>query len=349
MPDNFKNILIIKLRYIGDVLLTTPVIRCVRENFPEAQISVLVNKGTEDTILHNSDINEILLIDRGEVKGENILSRMRSQIKLALDIKRKGFDLVIDLTDGDRTAILSYISGARLRVGFNSENRIRGRLYNLVVRPEGVRHIVDYQLEAVRALGLKTDRPELVLDIPEEYNTYIKEALKGFNIDEDEPYVVIHPGARWWFKCWPPEKYASLADRIQEELGIKVIITGGKKEEEDIGRIISVMKTEPYSLLNKTTILQLASLIKRARLFIGNDNGPMHIASAIGTPVIALFGSSDPVIWGPWGDGRKIRVIYKGVDCSPCNHTGCDRGEKNCTRLITVEEVMEAVKDMIGL
>ncbi|MDE1890237.1 MAG: putative lipopolysaccharide heptosyltransferase III [Planctomycetota bacterium] len=341
MQGNFKKVLIIKLRYIGDVLLTTPVIRCVRENLPDVYISVLVNKGTEDTILYNPDINEILLIDRGKVKGGNVLSRMLSQLRLILDIRKKMFDLVIDLTDGDRAAILSYISGAKVRVGFNSENKIRGRLYNLVVRPEGIRHIVDYQLEAVSALGLKIDRPELVLNIPEEYDAYVKETLKGFNIDEDEPYVIIHPGGRWWFKCWPPESYAGLIDRIQGELGIKVVITGGGKEEKVVEKIISFMKTKPYSLLNKTTILQLASIIKRACLFVGNDNGPMHISVAVGTPVIALFGSSDPRVWGPWGANHTI--IYKSVECSPCRHTGCDKGEYNCMKVISVEEVMKEV------
>ena len=153
--------------------------------------------------------------------------------------------------------------------------------------------------------------------------------------------VVINPGGRYWFKRWQADKWASLIDLIQFELGLSVVITGTENERKDIGDIISRLKTPACSIAGQTTVLQLASLLKKAKLFIGNDSGPMHIAAASGTPVIALHGPTDPSVWGPWG--KDHTVISSHVSCSPCKVTDCAVEKGKCMEQISVAEVWQAV------
>ncbi len=341
--DDFKKILIIKLRYIGDVLLSTPVAANLRRHFPDAHITMVVNSGTDEVLRYNPHINRVIPIDRSEVKG-NFIERIQSSFRIVTQIRREQFDLVIDLTDGDRGAILSYLSNARMRVGYNAEGRVRGRLYTTIVHPSSPDlHNVEYQLEVIRALGLPIKTKDLVLHWGIEDDLFVTDWLTKNGLAKHH-FVTIHPGGRWWFKQWPLERFATLAESLRERFGLEVVFLGGEKEREGIKEIAHYLGRSFYAA-EGLTLLQLAALIQRSCLFIGNDNGPMHIAAAVGTPVIALFGSSDPKVWGPWEKGSTI--IYKGVSCSPCTHTGCNMGEFNCMRQITVSEVIAGVEKQL--
>jgi len=329
-------ILVVKLRYLGDVLLLSPVVRALGEAYPRATITALVNAGTQAMLEGNPHVDRILTVSRS----------LSTQLSLVRALRGVRPDLAIDLTDGDRSALLTRLSGARRRLGFNDEGRWRGRLYTEVVRADSKRlHTVDYYLEPLRRLGIpiRSRTPELFLSESEE--TAAADWLRTSGVDEDQPFVVIHPGARFWFKQWPLDRVAALADRIQHAEHLPVIILGGPTEAGDLAVIRTAMRTPCRATEGRLPIRLVAAIIRRARLFIGNDNGPMHIATAVGTPVVALFGSSDPRVWGPWGDGH--RVIYKQVPCSPCAHTGCDQGEQNCMRLISLDEVVAVVQEAL--
>ncbi len=334
-----KNILVIKLRYLGDVLLATPLLHVLHEKFHDAKLTAAVNRGTEDILNQNPDVTDVLVVDRGS---------LADQVKFVRELRRRRFDCVVDLTDADRSAILSRLSGAPIRIGFNQEHRWRGLLFTAVVPvPPSVVHRIDRDLEAIRLFGVTPKPAPLVLNTSFQDEVEADRLLGevGFNIDR--PIVMLQPGARYWFKAWPAERFADIADRLADEFGCQVLIGGGQAEHDVAEAIVRKARSSPVSLAGRTTVLQYAAILKRCSLFIGNDNGPMHMSAALGIPVVALFGPSDPLVWGP--RGRKIEVLYKGLDCRDCFHPTCRRGEESCMKQITVDEVFAAAeRSLVG-
>jgi predicted lipopolysaccharide heptosyltransferase III len=333
-----RNILIIKLRYIGDVLLATPTVRAIKTARPDVRVTMLVNRGTEDVLSGNPDMDEIVILDK---------ESLAEQWQLIAGLRRRRFDTVIDLTDGDRAAFLSWISGAPVRIGFNDEHRWRGRCYTQVVQPApGVRHRIDRDLEALKPLSIQAGSKDLQLWLmPEEANS-ADQLLDQLGVQRSQSIVILQPGARYWFKAWPSERFAELADRLTSQYGCQVLIGGSRQESDLAEQIRQMAKSRPIIMAGRTTIKQFAAIAKKSALFVGNDSGAMHIASAVGTPVVALFGPSSPVEWGPRGGATE--VIYKGLDCRTCFHPICHRGEQNCMKLIAVDEVMSASGRLMG-
>lgn len=326
------NILVIKLRYLGDVLLATPVLRALRERFPQARLTMAVNRGTEEIVRWNPDLDEVLIVERGSLVA---------QCRLLARIRRHRFDCVLDLTDGDRSAILARFSGAPIRVGFNEERRWRGVLYTKTVSAPPGAHRVERDLQAVRAIGIDPKACQPVLQISQEDQERADHLLGELGLLRDHrPLVMFHPGARYWFKAWPVERFAELADRLADACPCHILV-GGAEQDLQTAEAIRQRARAPVSVLaGRLTLLEFAAVLRRCALFIGNDNGPMHMAAAIGTPVVALFGPSNPAEWGPRSE--KAAVLYKGLDCRQCFHPACERGEQNCMRQIAVEEVLEA-------
>ncbi len=333
-----NNILIIKLRYIGDVLLATPTVCAIKAARPDVGVTMMVNRGTEDVLSGNPDLDEIMVLDKGS---------LGAQWRLIAGLRRRQFDTVIDLTDGDRSAFLSWISGAPVRIGFNDEHRWRGRCYTEVVQSgSDVRHRIDRDLEVLKPMGIQTGSkdPRLWL-MPEEENS-ADQLLGQLGVQPSQSMVILQPGARYWFKAWPPERFAELADRLMSQYGCQVLI-GGSCQDIDLAQQIQQMaKSRSIIMAGRTTIKQFAAIAKKSALFVGSDSGAMHIASAVGTPVVALFGPSSPREWGP--RGGPVEVLYKGLDCRSCFHPTCTRGEENCMRLIAVDEVMSASSRLMG-
>ncbi len=333
-----RRILVVKLRYLGDVLLSTPIVASLRAAFPGASLSMLVNPGTEPVIAENPHLDEILIAER-------TASPLR-QLRFALALRRRRFDLVVDLTDGDRAAILSRITGASIRVGFNREGRWRGRLYTHVVpaHPQAT-PIIRQHLMALEVLAIPAVESLPLLRVRPQDERAAMDALAAIDIGPGEPFVAVHPGARWWFKSWPAERFAGVIDHAQGKLGVRVALLGGDRDAGIVEAILGHVETPTRSLVGRLEVLELAALMRCAALYVGNDNGPMHIAAAMGTPVVGLFGPSDPVVWGPAGPGHA--TVHKGIDCSPCFPHGCRRGEENCMRLIDVDEVIQLVERML--
>ena len=333
-----ERILVIKLRYVGDVLLATPVLSRLREGFPKAHLTMLVNPGTDEVVRGHPALDEVLILERGSVVG---------QWRFVQELRDRSFDIVVDLTDGDRSALLGRLSGAPVRLGYNSEGRWRGFLYTKVIEADRfAMHTVRYHLAATESLGLTGPPPAPILTVTPEAQHEGDRLLREAGIDGMLPLVCLHPGARWWFKSWPAERFAALADLIQTETSAQALFLGGELERSLSDRIAGGMKTPFHSLIGKTSLLDLAAVLERASLLVTNDNGPMHMAAAMHIPVIGLFGPSDPTAWGPWGDGH--RTFYKGLDCRACFHPDCFRGEQNCMRLITLDEVWEGVLEKLS-
>lgn len=332
-----RNILIIKLRYIGDVLLATPTARAIKAARPDVRVTMMVNRGTEDVLAGNQDLDEIVVLDKGS---------LAAQWRLIAGLRRRRFDTVIDLTDGDRSAFLSWISGAAVRIGFNDDHRWRGRCYTQVLQSvPGVQHRIDRDLEALKPLSIQAGSkdPQLRLT-PEEMNS-ADQLLDQLSVQRSQSMMILQPGARYWFKAWPPERFAELADQLTAKYGCQVLI-GGSNQDIDLAQQIRQMaKSNPIIMAGRTTIKQFAAIAKKSALFVGNDSGAMHIASAVGTPMVALFGPSSLCEWGP--RGGPVEVLYKGLDCRTCYNTTCTRGEESCMKLIAVHEVAAAAQRLL--
>ena len=332
------NLLIIKLRYIGDVLLATPTLRAIKSARPDVRVTMMVNRGTEGVLSGNPDIDEILVLDKGSVAA---------QWRLIVGMRRRRFDTVLDLTDGDRSAFLSWVSGASVRIGFNDEHRRRGICYSAVVPPQpGLRHRIDRDLAALKSLGVPASETQPKLWLTEEDEAGADQLLDRLGIRRERAIIILQPGARYWFKAWPAERFAELADRLSSKYKCQVLIGGSRDEEALAQRIQATARTSPVSIAGLTRLKQFASIAKRAALFVGNDSGAMHIAAAVGTPMVALFGPSNPDEWGPRGD--RMKVLYKGLDCRACFHPTCERGELNCMQQLSVEAVYAASSQLLA-
>ncbi len=330
-----KRILLIKLRYLGDVVLSTPILPVLRKNFPEAKITFLVNPGTASLLQGNPYLDEIwVLPHQSWWKQGRFIRRLR----------KSKFDAVIDLTDADRSAFLSFMSGAPSRIGYNWEHRWRAKFYTYRVPAiYGAMHMVEYHQQALAGLGISeaAGDPEIYVD-PDQLQR--DDGIFNDWSIKDQPLVLLHPTARYVFKAWPLERFAALADWLGEQ-GMGVALIGSQREILIGQQIENLTKHKPVNLMGKTRIPQLTSLMKRSLMLIGNDGGPMHMAAAVGCQVLGLFGPTDPAVWGP--RGSNVQVIYKGLDCRKCFYLGCSRSEENCMRQISVEEVCQAAQSLL--
>jgi heptosyltransferase-3 len=339
-----KNILVIKLRYIGDVLLTTPVFEALRSNYPEAHIVALVNKGTEAMLADNPAVDDVLVLER---RSNRIIDFM-TQLRLIGKLRTYHFDYALELTNSDRGALLSFLSGARRRLGFRPRTKMkrinRRLLLTDLVRADGTQHIVEYHLTMARHLKCSVDTQDLHLYWKEEEEASCRKILKEKGLSLDERFVVMHPFSQAQFKAWHVDSYAAACDYLYDMWGIKtVLVCGNDKSELDfLEKIMAQCKRLPIYLGSKTTLKQLAALMSHAVLFFGVDSGPMHIATAVKTPVVALFGPSRKFRWGPWGDNNT--VIQKSWDCVPCGKKGCNgQGVSKCLEELTIGEVINVL------
>lgn len=331
-----ENILVIKLRYIGDVLLTTPLLRILRINFPHARITVLVNSGTETILKNNPCVDHITVLPRGNVF---------EQMQFLWSIRSCRYDCVIDLSDGDRSAIITAISGAATTIGFNHESRWRGKAYSWSLDGQyGAMHMLEYHAQALIPLGIEPRVCALEWNVSDKENQAVEEILATHGLS-DKKWIMLHPAARYWFKAWPTERFAALGNALVRE-GFHVALIGSENELKVADEVMQSAEQNFVSLVGKTNLRGLAALMKRCSLFVGNDAGPMHLAAAVDCPVVSLFGPTDPAVWGP--HGKSCHIIYKGLDCRECFHPGCFRGDDSCMKRITVDEVLEAATRLLS-
>lgn len=304
-PDtSIQRILIVKLRHHGDMLLTTPVINTLRQNYPQAQIDVLLYKETQDMLASHPALSNVFVIDR-QWKKQGTKAHLRHELNLIRQLKGQGYDLVVNLADQWRSAIIARLTGARIRLGFDLPKR-RGFLWrhchtHLVPVSDHARlHTVEQNLSLLQPLGLPTLSQQVTMSYPPQDWQTCEQLLRQQGITGD--YIVVQPTSRWFFKCWSEEKMAATVSALQAD-GHRLVITSGPdtKEREMVERILARCPPQGVvSLAGQLTLRQLAALIDHAKLFIGVDSVPMHMAAALQTPCIALFGPSKLVFWRPW-------------------------------------------------
>lgn len=335
-----KRILVIKLKQPGDVLVSTPVIAALKEAWPDCHLTYLVPKGTEDMVSGHPGLDGLMVVDRrGATWGQTW--------RFIRDLRRRRFDLVLELSGGDRGAIYSFLTGAKERLGFAHPRQPfwqrHGCFTRLLPRPPVKMHLVDQNLAAVRALGIEPVNPRLQFFGDQAVDQRVCGLLASLGL-AGRPFVVMHPGAGWRFKCWTPSGYARVIEFFQEEWGLTTVLTGTRAahEQELLAAIHQECRAAPVDLAGRLSLKELGVLISKARLFFGMDSAPMHLAAAVNTPAVALFGPSGVFNWGPWGAGHL--VIKKDWDCLPCGQDGC-QGSKisRCLMELTPEEVLARI------
>lgn len=344
-----ERILLIKLREIGDLLLTTPAVRAVRAAYPRSHLALLVNSGTEEVVTGNPDLDEVLVFDR-RWKTLPLRQRCRREGNFVREVRRRRFDVVFDFTGGDRAALLAWLSGAGVRVSYNFNRGFAGkrRLYTHQVEwGARVKHMVEHGLDLVRPfLGGRGEEPvpSPFMPCPPEDRERVRTRLRAEGVEEGDLLVHVHPTSKWFFKCWRDEAVAEVIDYLTGGLGARVAVTSGpaSREVEKASRIVSLCRHRPLNWAGRTSLKELAALSAASRLFVGVDTGPMHIAAAVGTAVVALFGPSGDRQWGPWGEGHT--VVSLPVPCRPCGRDGCYGSKRSeCLEMISAFEVKRAV------
>lgn len=346
-----ERILIIKTVALGDLVVALPTVKAIRKTYPRAYIAMLVTPRVREIVEGNPHLDEIIYYDvLGKDKGIGGL------FTLIKRLKARKLDMVIELEHYYRfTTLLSYLSGSPIRVGFDLPGQGRSRLFTIRVPYPYHKHEVETFLEAAKAVGADVTEIELELEeIPtfRKDKEFAEEFLKEHGVTDRDLVIGIHPGTSEIAKArrWMPERFAEVADRLVREHKAKVVFTGALADVELVDSITSSMQTKPIVAAGKTTLKRFAELTKGFALFISVDTGPIHIAAAMGTRVIGLFGPNTPEKWAPYGKGNIS--IYKELDCSPCTKQYLGQVSKcrrdDCMRAITVEDVMEAAKKVLG-
>jgi lipopolysaccharide heptosyltransferase II len=327
-----EKILVIKLRAIGDVLLSTIVLKNLRHYFPSAQIDFLTEPPSREVIEGNPVVNEILIFDRTNDNALGFLWRLRT----------RSYDLVIDLFGNPRTALMTYFSGARYRVGYDFQGRRYA--YNILVRPRGGEvHNAEFNLDALRALDFEVVDREFPFTVTERDEEYAAQFIRREHLD-GQLIIGLNPSGSWYTKRWGLKSFARLGDNLAGSVNAKVLILWGPGELQD-ARAIQAMMRRPSIIPPGSTLKQLGAILKRCSLVVSNDAGPMHVASILGVPTLGIYGPTNPYLQGPINE-KSSWVRLEGLECLGCNLTACPIGHL-CMERLSVETVLTAIHRLL--
>ncbi|MEN9344395.1 MAG: lipopolysaccharide core heptosyltransferase rfaQ [Chlamydiota bacterium] len=339
-PDwgNIEKVLVIKMRHHGDVLLTSPLFSILKQRRPHVQIDAFIYEDTYPLLEGHPAISHFFLYNR-KYKEQGLWTRYAQELALLWKIRKNRYDLVFNLTEGDRGAIAAWVSGAKYRIG---QEGGKGSYTHLVKWGSNPRHTVEKQLDFLRCTGVfpEDEEKELFLDIPHS-------ALSGI----PESYVVIHPTSRWRFKCLSPLQMGQVILGLHKE-GHHIVVSSGTDpiEIKMVEEILSHAKQVPvYNVAGKLSLKGFAALIQRAKALICVDSLPLHIASATKTPVVALFGPTSEINWGPWRH-PAARVLTASISCRPCYRDGCGGSKRSdCLFALSPQHIVDAVGEILCL
>ena len=349
--SQIRRALVVKLRHHGDVLLASPVIAALKARLPHAEVDALVYADTAEMLSLHPGLSRLHVVDR-KWKSRGVLSHAAAEWRLFSVLKQRRYDLVLHLTEHPRGAWLARSLGCRHAVAPDYSGKPkwwqRSFTHRYPLPARGGRHTVELNLDALRRIGIQPgDERPLVLVSGAEADAQVAELLSSHGLAE-RGYIHLHPASRWQFKCWTPERTAALIDRLHAR-GERIVLTAAPEERELalVAAIRSRCAQPPVDFSGKLTLKMLAALSRRAKLFVGVDSAPMHIAAAMGTPVVALFGPSGEAEWGPWRVPHRV-VASREHACRPCGNDGCGGGKlSECLSSISVEAVLEVVDALL--
>ena len=336
------NILIVKLSAVGDVIHTLPSLAALRAYYPHAHITWAIEAAAADLIMDHPHLDRVIVSHRkrwiDDLKHGRFAGAVKGIKAFRSELRERPYDLVIDFHGLLKSAVIVLISGGGRKLGYDSLQEGSGLFYNEKIPEDMDRHSVDRYLDFARHLGVHVQAPEFLIPISRDNEKRIRELLEANGIGPNDPFIAVSPQALWDTKLWSDQKFAQLSERIMRELSLPVILTG--QDEESTQGLQSFMTLPAVDLAGRTTLRDLACLYRQASLVVTTDSGPMHLAAAVGTPVVALFGPTDPARTGPYGSGHT--VIRRDLTCSPCFLKSCET--RRCMQEITVEDVFQAVR-----
>lgn len=341
--EHLKTILLIQLGDIGDVVYSFPCVRALKETMPKAKVIMVVRQKAAGLIEGCQWADGVIVVD-GKHRG--VWDTLTHQWKFWQAVRSYHFDLVIDLRTGTRGAVLAFLSGAPFRLApYALDGTLwRNRMFTHLVMPSGKQgqFIVEHYLEALMPYGIQTERVVPEISVSSERLADADELLAAHGLEGRDKMIAVQPFSLWSYKEWKKEKMAALIRRLHEEHGLPVLIVGGPDERDKAEEIAALVGEGVYNLAGKTSIALLPALLHKCRLFIGVDSAGLHIAAAVGTPTIGLYGPSGFATWAPKGEGHV--VVYKEMPCVPCHRKGCeDSLMSRCMDELDVEEVYPAV------
>jgi len=340
-----KKILLFRTDRLGDLVLTTPAIKALRSAYPDAYIAMIVRPYTEDVVKDSPYLDEVILYDKyGSHKS------LWAAFKFAMEIRKRRFDRAIIFHPTNRMHITAYIANIPRRIGY--DNKLGFLLTDRIKHTKhlGIKHERDYTLDMLKALGIESDEKELFIPIDDNSISQVESIIADNGIKKNERFMVMHPGASCASKIWPSERFAKLADILIERHHIKIIVVGGRGEKDVFcaDAVRKFMQNDAVFLTGQLSLRTLAALIMRSILFISNDSGPVHVATAVGVPVIDIFGRGQPGLsplrWGPLGP--KDIVMHKDLGCKErCLAHNCKKSFA-CIRAISVDDAYNAILSM---
>jgi heptosyltransferase II len=339
-----KRILIVRTDRIGDVVLSTPVIKAVRDANPGAFVAMMVSLYAREIVEGNPHLNEVIVFDKKRFKG--VLGAFRFSALL----KARKFDTALILHPAKRIHIILWLARIKKRIGLDKKwgFLLTDRLPH--TKQFGQKHEIEYNLDILRMAGIESGDRQLLVPVKAENSYRIKELLKKNGFGDREDFVVIHPGASCPSKRWPSERFAIVADEIISRFHKKVVIVAGINDERFGQDVNDAMENEALDLSGDLSVGELIALLEKARFLVSNDSGPVHIAVALGVPVVAIFGRSQPGLsfkrWGPVG--KDDIILHKDVGCAECLAHNCKIGFK-CLMAIEPREVIEAAGRLLGI
>ena len=344
-----RRILIIKPSSLGDIVHALPVLVALRESYPYAHIAWLVGNSFAPLLEGHPLLDEVIRFDRARY------GRMWRSPRVFVDfwrfvvrLRRRRFDLVIDLQGLIRSGLFSWFSGARQRFGFATAREGAWLFYSCRVRPPAsAEHAVDKNLSIVKALGLRVESPQFPLSLRPAERAAARELLTEAAGQQVGSLTAVFPGARWETKRWPPERIGALVDRIHAAGLPRCVLLGAPGDRAFAEQVKSACRSGVIDLVGRTALRQLAALVDAADRVVCHDSGPLHIAAALDKPTITIFGPSSPVRTGPYSTAAK--VITHPIECAPCYRRVCPLGHHDCMRRLTVEAVFEQVCGLPGL
>lgn len=328
-----QKILIIRLSSIGDIVLSTPLIRVLRNKFPNSQIDFIIKKEFSELLKYNPNLTNLI-----EFNTENGFKEL---LRLKRQILKENYDLIIDIHNNLRSIFLRMFTGAHVvRINKRVFKRFLLVKFKINLYKNAI-HVVDRYIETLSNFSIKNDNQGLEIFVPEDT---IEIAKNKINFSDKNLYIAIAPSAKHETKRWLPERFAQLGDKLAEKFKAKIILLGGKEDEDRCGFVEEMMVSKPINLCGKTTLLESAAVLSMCKLLVTNDSGLMHIGSAMKTKIVAIFGSTVKEFgFSPYG--VENIVIEKNIPCRPCSHIGrnkCPEGHFKCMRDIQVEDVFNA-------
>lgn len=343
-------ILVIRPDHLGDVLLTTPALSVLRAARPDAEIHALVGAWSGDVLAGNPDVDRVLTLafpGFTRTPKENWRSPYWFAVRTAQQLRTIGYSAAVILRpDHWWGAMVTKMAGIPKRIGFDLPD-VAGFLTDAL--PFDHTHVVRQNATLIEPLTGKvaTDSLKLNFQVDPADSAWIDGYLEEWSITTNDRLLCIHPGSGTWVKRWLEEHWAAVADALAEQLDTKVVFTGGDHELEMVQEIVRQMRQPACIMVGDTRIGTLGALFQRSTIVLGPDSGPLHLAVAVGTPTVTLFGPADPLEFGSWGDPSIHPVLFSNINCRPCRilDWGTDAPDYHpCVRDISVGRVLEAAR-----